>query len=107
MPPEQMSSNVTTNLSKQNLKLPHAEGEDAHDGGKYETAVKGDVCGSLWAIGLHRHGDQDEEKKPLDTILVGRLPNGFFCRHVMPGQMVCKGISITSGKNRLVNLKAL
>ena len=53
-----------------NLKLPHAEGEDADSGGKPET-IKSDVCGCFRVIfDFHGRSDEEEIKKPLNQILV-------------------------------------
>ena len=54
----------------QNLKLSHAEGEDAGDGGKYEAAVKCDSSCGLWAIDFHSNGYSDEVEQPLYAKLV-------------------------------------
>ena len=57
-------------MCPKNLKLSHAEGDDADCRGKYE-AVNGDDRVCHWAVRLYRNGDQDEVEKPLDAILVG------------------------------------
>ena len=53
-----------------NLKLSHAEGEDAGDGGKYEAAIEGDSGGGLWSIDFHSNGYGDEVEQPLYAKLV-------------------------------------
>ena len=58
------------NSSKQNLKLPQAQGDDA-EGGGYPEAGKGDAGGGVRVI-VHfdSSGDHDEVEDPLDGILV-------------------------------------
>ena len=63
-------SDEKTFLILANLKLPHAEGEDADSGGKPET-IKSDVCGCFRVIfDFHGRSDEEEIKKPLNQILV-------------------------------------
>ena len=63
-------TSCSTCLILANLKLPHAEGEDADSGGKPET-IKSDACGCFRVIfDFHGRSDEEEIKKPLNQILV-------------------------------------
>ena len=75
-------------ISKQNLKLPPAKGDDA-EGGGYPEAGKGDAGHCLRVIvGFHSSGDHDEVEEPLDGILVTRFAQTLVDRQIVTGDMV-------------------
>ena len=72
----------------QDLKLSHAEGKDATDGGNYEAAIEGDSGGSFWAIDFHSNGYGDEVEQPLYAKLVRWLAHAFLDSQVISCEMI-------------------
>ena len=82
-------------MSKQNLKLSHAEGEDAADGGNDEAEAKGGAGGGIWAIGFNGNGNRDEVEEPLYAKLVRGLAKAFVDPQVISSKMIwAKRVSI-------------
>ena len=72
----------------QNLKLSHAEGKYATDGGKDEAEAKGGAGGSQWAIGFHSNGNRDQVEQPLYAKLVRWLAHAFVDSQVISCEMI-------------------